>query len=228
MSKVLLGSATIDERGRASGGKAGNQTGKELKIQNYYLHSKGWYRLRCLDYNTRMRIADCMRKAVNNRNIGYDQNQRLSLYNEVKKYGFDCSKVSIPVETDCSALVRVCLAYAGINVGNFTTLNERNVLMATNKFSCQAITKESELMEGDILVTKSKGHTVVVVQGYKSEPVPTDPADAIAIIYTIQKGDTLSGIAKKYKTTIQELQRLNPTIIKDVNKIGVGWKIKVK
>lgn len=100
--------------------------------------------------------------------------------------------------------------------------------MATNKFSCQAITKESELMEGDILVTKSKGHTVVVVQGYKSEPVPTDPADAIAIIYTIQKGDTLSGIAKKYKTTVQELQRLNPTIIKDVNKIGVGWKIKVK
>ena len=45
MSKVLLGSATIDERGRASGGKAGNQSGKELKIQNYYLHSKGWYRL---------------------------------------------------------------------------------------------------------------------------------------------------------------------------------------
>lgn len=228
MSKVLLGSATIDERGRASGGKAGNQTGKELKIQNYYLHSKGWYRLRCLDYNTRMRIADCMRKAVNNRNIGYDQGQRLSLYNEVKKYGFDCSRVSVPVETDCSALVRVCLAYAGINVGNFTTLNERNVIMATNKFSCQAITKESELMEGDILVTKSKGHTVVVVQGYKSEPVPTDPADAIAIIYTIQKGDTLSGIAKKYKTTVQELQRLNLIIIKDVNKIGVGWKIKVK
>ena len=160
--------------------------------------------------------------------IEYDQNQRLSLYNEVKKYGFDCSRVSVPVETDCSALVRVCLAYAAINVGNFTTLNEKNVLMATNKFSCQAITKESELMEGDILVTKSKGHTVVVVQGYKSEPVPTDPADAIAIIYTIQKGDTLSGIAKKYKITVQELQRLNPTIIKDVNKIGVGWKIKVK
>ena len=224
--KVLLGSATIDERGKASGGKAGNQA-NELKIQHFYLHKLGWYRLRAYDYNTRMKISDCMKKAVNNRNIGYDQNQRLSLYNEVKKYGFDCSKVSVPVETDCSALVRVCLAYAGINVGNFTTLNERNVLMATNKFSCQAITKESELMEGDILVTKTKGHTVVVVQGYKAESVPTDPEQAIAIIYTIQKGDTLSAIARKYKTTVAELQRMNP-IIKDVNKIGVGWKIKVK
>ena len=227
MSKVLLGSACIDERGRASGGKAGNQTGKELKTQNYYLHSKGWYRLRAYDYSVRIKISECMKKAVANRNIGYDQNQRLSLYNEAKKYGFDCSKVSVPVETDCSALVRVCLAYAGINVGNFTTLNERNVLMATNKFSCQAITKESELMEGDILVTKTKGHTVVVVQGYKAESVPTDPEQAIAIIYTIQKGDTLSAIARKYKTTVAELQRMNP-IIKDVNKIGVGWKIKVK
>lgn len=225
--KVLLGSATIDERGRASGGKAGNQA-NELKIQNFYLHKLGWYRLRAYDYNTRMKISDCMKKAVNNRNIGYDQNQRLSLYNEVKKYGFDCSKVSVPVETDCSALVRVCLAYAGINVGNFTTLNERNVLMATNKFSCTRITKESECMEGDILVTVTKGHTVVITQGFKSEPVPTNPDEAIAIIYTIQKGDTLSSIAKKYKTTVSAIQKLNPTIIKDINKIGVGWKIKVK
>lgn len=169
MAKVILGSACIDERGKASGGKAGNQSGKELKTQNYYLHSKGWYRLRAIDYHTRMKIAECMRKACENKNIGYDQNQRLTLINEVKKYDYDCSKVSKAVETDCSALVRVCLGYAGVIVGNFNTANERNVIMATNKFTCTAITKESDCLEGDILVTKSKGHTVVVIQGYTKE-----------------------------------------------------------
>ena len=38
---VKIGSARIDERGKISGGAAGNQTGKELSTQNWYLHSKG-------------------------------------------------------------------------------------------------------------------------------------------------------------------------------------------
>ena len=38
---------------------------EELKFQNYYLHAKGWYRLRALDYATRQKIADAMEKAVN-------------------------------------------------------------------------------------------------------------------------------------------------------------------
>ena len=38
---VKVGSARIDENGRAHGGKAGNQTGKELSVQNWYYHSKG-------------------------------------------------------------------------------------------------------------------------------------------------------------------------------------------
>ena len=39
---VKVGSARIDENGRAHGGKAGNQTGKELSVQNWYRHFKGW------------------------------------------------------------------------------------------------------------------------------------------------------------------------------------------
>lgn len=43
--------------------------------------------------------------------------------------------------------------------------------------------------------------------------------------YTVKKGDTLSGIAKKYKTTVAKLKKLND--IKDVNKIYVGQVLKI-
>ena len=45
------------------------------------------------------------------------------------------------------------------------------------------------------------------------------------IFYVIKKGDTLSGIAKKFHTTVKELARKNN--IKDVNKIYAGDVIKI-
>jgi peptidoglycan L-alanyl-D-glutamate endopeptidase CwlK len=44
--------------------------------------------------------------------------------------------------------------------------------------------------------------------------------------YTVQKGDTLEEIAKKFKTTVAALQKLNN--IKNPNMIRVGQKIRVK
>jgi predicted chitinase/LysM repeat protein len=56
--------------------------------------------------------------------------------------------------------------------------------------------------------------------GKKTEPTaPTTPPPSSS--YTIQRGDTLSQIAKKFGTTTQELMRLNPDI-KDPNKIVAG------
>lgn len=49
-----------------------------------------------------------------------------------------------------------------------------------------------------------------------------------ATYYTIKSGDTLTAIAKKYGTTIAKIKELNPSIIKDVNKIYAGDKIRVK
>ena len=42
MATVRVGSARIDERGKAYGGRAGDQTGRELSTQKWYLHKKGW------------------------------------------------------------------------------------------------------------------------------------------------------------------------------------------
>lgn len=62
------------------------------------------------------------------------------------------------------------------------------------------------------------------------EPKPVakkEPAKTKAEYYKVKKGDTLSGIAKKYKTTVKNLQKLNPSI-KNPNMIYVGQKVRVK
>lgn len=164
---VKVGSARHDENNKLRGGKAGDQTGIEVSRQNWYLHKKGWVVIRPKDPKVRRLIAQDMEYACDNPNIGYDQSQNSTLYNAAKKVGFDCSKVNTPVETDCSRLVRVCLAYAGINVPVFYTGNEVDTLEKTGLFEILTSPKYTEssdwLIRGDILCTKVTGHTVIVL-----------------------------------------------------------------
>ena len=166
---VRFGSARIDENGNARGGGAGDQNGKEVSTQNWNKHEKGWRVLRAIEPEARKKIAACMRAACDNANIGYDQGQRLTLYNAAEPLGFDVSKVDKKVECDCSSLVRVCLAYAGITVTNFTTSNQAKILLASGKIKemvgVEYADKPDKLLEGDILVTKTQGHTVIVIEG---------------------------------------------------------------
>ena len=177
---VKIGSARIDERGKATGGQAGDQTGNEVSTQNWYLHSKGWRVFRPIFAEAAERIASCMEAACANNHIGYDQGQRNTLYNAAKSYDFDVSKVTTNVETDCSALVRVCCAYAGITTGDFNTSSEASALLKTGLFvektGSQYTDKSDYLKRGDILVTATKGHTVVVLSnGSKATSTP-EPA----------------------------------------------------
>ena len=166
---IKVGSARIDERGHAHGGRAGDQSGKELSTQNYYKHKKGWVVLRPKTAEQANKIAKDMLYACANHHIGYDQYQRNTLYNIAKDVGFNCSLVNKNCETDCSALVRVCLAYAGIDVENFRTYNQKNVLLKSGQFTdvtSKVNTSTGKgLCIGDVLVTKTSGHTVVVVSG---------------------------------------------------------------
>ena len=166
MGIVYVGSASIDERGRATGGEAGNQGG-ELKRRKWYQHSKGWRVFRPNDSGSARLIAECMERAIKNGNIGYDQNERNTLYRLAREVGFDCARVSQKCETDCSALVRVCCAYAGIPLADFNTASEPAVLLSSGRFTelkgSAYTTSSSRLRKGDILVTASKGHTEVVL-----------------------------------------------------------------
>lgn len=174
---VKIGSARIDENGHISGGKAGDQTGKEVSTQSWYKHSKGWRVFRAKDPDVAEKIAQDMQWACDNPHIGYDQGQRGTLYSTSKPLGFNCQRVTANCETDCSALVRVCCAYAGVKLGDFNTSSEASTLLSSGAFKELTGAKYTDssdyLQRGDILVTKTKGHTAVVLSdGSGVEPAP--------------------------------------------------------
>lgn len=181
---VYVGSARIDENGAAHGGKSGDQTGKEVSRQKWYRHSKGWRVFRPKDRAAALRIAEAMLAACNNGKIGYDQWQRNTLYTQAEKVGFDIGKVTKACETDCSALVRVCCAWAGITglPAAMRTGSMPANLMNTGAFTelrgDKYTASDAHLGRGDILVTKTSGHTVVVLTDgpqYEPAPVPHAP-----------------------------------------------------
>lgn len=160
---VIIGSARHDEHGNCySGGKAGDQTGQEVSTQKFYNHSKGWYVLRAKDDRVAEKLAEAMQIACGNSNIGYDQSERYG----VIKHGIN---TNVKTECDCSSLVRACIIYAsGKDVGDFNTSNERSVILKSGLFEDVGSYKQGDtLYNGDILVTRTKGHTVIVVGGAK-------------------------------------------------------------
>ena len=170
MSDVIVGSARIDENGKASGGKPGDQTGKEVSTQDWYKHKKGWRVFRAKDPDKAVKMGRAMHAACSNNAIGYDQGDRYDLFKAAAEVDFDLSKVSIKTEVDCSELVRCCAAYAGIMdlpTSGFRTPNMPKHLLATGEFvelvGTKYTEKEDYLGIGDILVTKTQGHTVIVL-----------------------------------------------------------------
>lgn len=174
---TIIGSARIDERGKATGGKAGDQKQTaspdykgEVSMQNFYDVGKWGYVVRAILPTVAGSIALSMTIACNNPNIGYNQARRL----DIIKVG---TRTTTPTSCDCSSLVRQCVRESGIEVGNFTTANEAAVLVGTGQFEKIPYTKGMKLYLGDILVTKTKGHTVIVTSGATRNPnsvaVPT-------------------------------------------------------
>ena len=112
---VRIGHASIDENGRISGGKAGDQTGKEVCIRDWY--NKPWnVMIVCNDDEIAKKAAKYMQAICNDPDFGYDQSQRVTGYNEIVKHGGTVEAVSKagPSEFDCSSLVSSCYRLAGV------------------------------------------------------------------------------------------------------------------
>ena len=211
---VIIGSARVDENGKYIGGKAGSQIDKEISKQNWYLHSKGWVLIRPKDPAKAEKIAKNMEYACDSKYVGYDQGQNQTLYNAVKSLDFDISKLKTMCETDCARLTRVCVKYAGIDAGDYYTATEVEVLKKTGEFDIltdDKYCKSSDyLKRGDILVTKTQGHTVVVLNDgmfagdeKDDDKVPSDDTDkdpvnddGLAIVtgsYWLRKKPSITG-----------------------------------
>jgi hypothetical protein len=172
--KVTLGHAVSDENGNARGGKPGDQkqntdnTKGECLFRDWYISGEKWdFVARCTDAYKRMLIAEDMIKAVKNPLIGYNQDHRYTLYDDVKKLDFDCDRVDKKVECDCSALVTVCANYAGIPIPRDTNTAAMKTTYSNTKlfklYTSSDYTKSAEKLKvGDIIV-RSGHHTAIVV-----------------------------------------------------------------
>ena len=158
MAIKYVSGACIDERGKASGGKAGDQTHREVYVHTLASSGK-WTRILRPPKNASIIVKQAYAAAAND-HIGYDQSQRTTLFTAAQKVGFDLSAVKTNVETDCSALVAVLCNAAGFKVSkDMYTGNERSSLAAQG-FKDMPYS-EASLQPGDVLWRS--GHTVVYV-----------------------------------------------------------------
>ena len=98
---VKISNSGSDENGNYKNGKAGDQTGKEWRIRDWYN-----YPWNCVLRHPLAEVRACLAtlavKAAENDNIGYDQNKRDDYGIELAKNDYDPSKITKPVESDCS------------------------------------------------------------------------------------------------------------------------------
>lgn len=165
---ILVGSARHDENGKIVGGKDGDQLQLfigdlkgECSMQEFYIHAKKWFVLRPVSKKFADDLAIAMATACNNANIGYSQNCQRKTVDDILTL--------IKLNVDCSKLIRDCVYYASkIDVGNFNTSNEVAVLEKSGLFEKHFAFKTlatTPIYNGDVLVTQTKGHTVIVVAG---------------------------------------------------------------
>lgn len=167
---VKIGHASIDERGKARNGKAGDQTKAEVCTRAWY-NGKFDYLLRPKTKELANGSAKACEDACANNNVGYDQNQRNTLYKEAVKCNFNLKKIDTPCESDCSSLMTVCAIAGGANLkygtNGFTTSTMVKAFKASGDYEVFATSKylstDKYLKRGDILVREGY-HTVMVLE----------------------------------------------------------------
>ena len=220
---IKIAHASIDERGKATGGVAGDQTGREVCIRDWYTAS--WdVVLRPKTSTIAEKSAKFMEQVCANQNVGYDQWQRNSLFEQAKKVNFDASKITVKCECDCSSLIHVAVIASGVNVAygsnGFTTSTMTNKLVASGSYEkltdSKYLTSDKYLKRGDILVNVGS-HTVIVLENGSevSNTVSSSNTSTIDVgdVVSIAKNATYYNSTKAPGTWI-----LNKTwIVKSIN-----------
>lgn len=181
----MISNSGHDENGRYSGGKAGDQTGKEWAVIPWY--NRPWtVVLRFSDEKIRHYIATLAREAANNDNIGYDQSQRTTFWLQLKQCGYRPKNIKTKCEGDCSAGVTAIVKATGYLLGNSAL---RNVPITTTAYLESALkkagakalkdkkylTSDNYLLEGDILLYPGHHTAINLDDGSLAKSAPVKP-----------------------------------------------------
>lgn len=187
---VKISNCGHDERGRYAGGKAGDQTGTEYQIMNWY--SRPWLCvLRFNDTKIATMIADMATKAAQNNLIGYDQgtagnsNDRYSFWRHLKASNYDPAQITVACESDCSASTAAIVKGAGYRLNNARLkavsiyLTTRNMRAAMKIAGAKVLTDRKYLTSGDylkagdILLNDNHHVAIAVTTGAKASTLST-------------------------------------------------------
>lgn len=237
----MIGHACKNEHETYKDGQAGDQTKVEVYIRTWY--NRPWnVVLRAKDKNTREKLAQAMEMACKNESIGYAQNTRNTLWNNVKNYQFNPSKTTKAVNTDCSALVCVCCAYAGVPIhylqigtNSLTTSTLRKYLLSSGMFEAltnkKYLTSDKYLLRGDILLYEGH-HTAINLDNgiYSNEDIQLKTIDEIA--REVIAGKWGSGEDRKKRLTnagynYSEVQARVNQILKGDNKPTINRNLPI-
>ena len=177
-SPVKISNSGSDENGKYKGGKAGDQTGKEWRIRDWYN-----YPWNCVLRHPLAEVRACLAtmavKAAENDNIGYDQLQRDDYGIELAKNDYDPSKIKKPVESDCSKGVIDNTKGTGHTLGIPELQNIKATYTGNMRAAYKAagfyvlteskyLTSSDYLLAGDILLNDKHHTCTVITSGSKS------------------------------------------------------------
>ena len=191
MAVVKLSNCGHDENGRYAGGKAGDQTGTEYQIINWY--DRPWLCvLRFEDKKIAAMIADMAKKAAENDLIGYDQgtngnyNDRYTFWEHLKASGYDPAKITVACESDCSASTAAIVKGTGYRLG-IQKLQNVSIYLTTYKMRAafqtagaklltdkKYLTSGDYIMEGDILLNDNHHVAIAITSGDKARGSSTN------------------------------------------------------
>ncbi len=183
---IKIGHSSIDENGNITGGSAGDQTGKEVRAQNWY--NKGWnVLLRPKSSALAEKSAKACEAGCANSKIGYDQSQRNTLNTKAKAVGYDLSKIAVGCECDCSSFMHVCAIAGGANLSYGSNGHTTRTMVAAFANSgdyekltdSKYLTSDKYLKRGDILV-KEGSHTIMVLENGSLAEKETTPTASTA------------------------------------------------
>lgn len=178
---VKIAHAVGDENGKARGGKAGDQTGKEILVTNWYKRTGGWeVYLECTDKALAKIAADFAVRIANDDSFGYDQDQRTTAYKAILAAGGNI-EAAADSELDCSVLVFIAYKLAGLDIEVGYTGNLEARFLATGLFiahrESKYLTSGDYATIGGIYLTSGKHTAIVVSNGIKSNTPVSDPTE---------------------------------------------------
>lgn len=147
-----------DENWGVSGGAAGDQTGNEWYVRDWYDFGQNVV-LRHPDSKVRALIASMATEAAQNDAIGYDQGQRETFWQQLERCGYIPSKIGTRCEADCSSGTAAIVRAVGYRLGNDllkqvpTWLYTGNMREYLVKAGFYTLTDSKYLRSGDYLST---------------------------------------------------------------------------